>query len=479
MKTALFLTPKIRKGIIHLVVLAIIANLFVNTFYDFPDRHLNSYTILTTAIIFYIHSLFLLPLLLEKKVLKIYLLLTVTSFILFTLIISWLEAIRSSLITHSEDGTALVPLDFFSRKDWIIDGAIHLFPIFITIILISFIYYLSTNSIKKFLPYLEIGINVLILTIIYVFAVLDPHMKTKENLSVALLLFVFYINTFLITPVLLEEKKKLKYGFLLVALCASFYVLISKIIRNLFSDVQTGENVFQIIFTLTSILFITLFLSFIYGYTRQKIKAREKSFDLKLGAKESELSLLKSQVNPHFLFNSLNTLYATALTENAPKTAESIAKLASLIRYMQEDINKDYIPLQNEIKYLQDYITIQKLRCAVEPEVEIHFENFENHSISPGLLIPFVENAFKYGIDPSTLSKLKISVVCDDTKITFECINSYDENYKTYYKEQGFGIGIENAKQRLELVYPKKHTFEIVKENGIFSIKIVINTSKK
>jgi sensor histidine kinase YesM len=477
MKTASFLTPKIRKRIIHLVVLIIVTKFFLNTYSNFPYRSLNSYTILTAAIIFYIHSLFVLPLLLEKKVLKIYLLLTITSFILFTLIISWLEAIRSSLITHSEDGTALVPLDFFSRKDWIIDGAIHLFPIFITIILISFIYYLSTNSIKKFLPYLEISVNMLILLIICAFAVLEPHMKTKENLSVALLLSVFYINTFLITPVLLVEKKKLRYSFLLILISTVFYILICKILGNPFRDTNSGEDVFYVFFTLISILSITLFLSFLYGYVRLKIKAKEKSFDIKLGAKESELNLLKSQVNPHFLFNSLNTLYATALTENAPKTAESIAKLASLIRYMQEDINKDFIPLQNEIKYLQDYIAIQKLRCAVEPEVEIDFENFENHSISPGLLIPFVENAFKYGIDPSRLSKLKISVVCDNTKITFECINSYDENYKTYYKEQGFGIGIENAKQRLKLVYPKKHTFEIVKENGNFSIKIVINTS--
>lgn len=239
------------------------------------------------------------------------------------------------------------------------------------------------------------------------------------------------------------------------------------------------RHIYHLIFNISGILLITFFLSFIYGYSRLKIIAKEKSFDLKLGAKESELKLLKSQVNPHFLFNSLNTLYATALTENAPKASESIAKLASLIRYMQEDINKDFIPLQKEIKYLEDYITIQKLRCSVEPQVETHFENFENHIISPGLLIPFVENAFKYGINPSEPSKLKVSVYCNENSIIFECINSYDEDYKTYYKEQGFGIGIENAKQRLELVYPQNHVFEIVKENSIFSVKIVINTSKK
>jgi len=222
-------------------------------------------------------------------------------------------------------------------------------------------------------------------------------------------------------------------------------------------------------------VFIDYTLSFIYGFIRHRIKNKSIALD----AKESELKLLKSQVNPHFLFNTLNTLYSTALEENAPKTAESTAKLASLIRYMQEDINKDFIPLENEIKYLENYISIQKLRCFIEPDIETKFIHIENHKLSPGLLIPFVENAFKYGIDPSKKSKLSVSIICEKNTISFECINTYDENYKTYYKEQGFGIGIKNAKQRLELVYPKKHTIDIKKENNIFSVKINLNITNK
>jgi hypothetical protein len=471
--------------IIHMIVLTIAYALLIHTSYNLTaSRSLEIYNNLTLISIFYIHSLLLLPILIEKKNLKKYLLLTLGCLVFISIIRSWLRAMHSSLITYHEDGTRPLPMDFFSRKEWIIGSIIEFFPMFITIGGLSFIFYLLIHRVRIFLPYLEIGINLLILAIIYVFAVLAPHMGTKENLSVALLLSVFYTHTFLIAPILIKEKKKLKYGLLLTVLCACYYVLITKVFGIPKFDSETGnpasfKNILSLIFIISSSLLITLFLSFVYAYSRLKIKAREKLFDLKLGAKESELNLLKSQVNPHFLFNSLNTLYATALTEDAPKTAESIAKLASLIRYMQEDINKDFIPLQNEIKYFKDYIAIQKLRCAIEPDVELYFENSENHFISPGLLIPFVENAFKYGINPSLFSKLKISVVCHDNKITFECINSYDENYKTYYKEQGFGIGIENAKQRLELVYPKKHTFEIIKENGNFSIKIVINTSKK
>jgi LytS/YehU family sensor histidine kinase len=213
-------------------------------------------------------------------------------------------------------------------------------------------------------------------------------------------------------------------------------------------------------------------VSFIYGYIRIKIKNKDKVLEIK----NSELHLLKSQVIPHFLFNTLNTLYSTALEEKAEKTAQSTAKLASLIRYMQEDINKEFIPLENEIKYLNDYIAIQELRCAVKPNIETEFVNIKNHNISPGLLIPFVENAFKYGIDPSKPSTLKVSVVCNENTINFECVNSYKTDFKTYYKEQGFGIGIKNAKQRLELIYPKKHTFSISKQEELFSVNMSINT---
>lgn len=483
MEAITLFTKKNRKGIIHLVVFAIAISLVISVFSHFMYNLSKSYTALAAIIYFYIHSQFLLPILIEKKALKMYFSLTLGCFIFLSVAICWFVALHSSFVTFHENFTPTHPSDFLDKAS-IISFLSGFFPTLIIVGFCSFIYYKLINDIKSFSPYLEIFFNQIFLMSIFYFAVFTPQIRIKEIIVTSITLIVFYTNTFLITPVLITERKKPKYGFLLIILFICYYLFMIKAFGIPKFDPETGShatyrNTLHLVYLISGILFLTLFLSFIYGYSRIKIKAKQKSFELKLEAKESELNLLKSQVNPHFLFNSLNTLYATALTENAPKTAESIAKLASLIRYMQEDINKDFIPLQNEIKYLQDYITIQKLRCAVEPEVEINFENFENHSISPGLLIPFVENAFKYGIDPSTLSKLKISVVCDDNKITFECINSYDKNYKTYYKEQGFGIGIENAKQRLELVYPKKHTFEIVKENGNFSIKIVINTFKK
>ncbi|WP_157941174.1 MULTISPECIES: sensor histidine kinase [Arenibacter] len=282
-------------------------------------------------------------------------------------------------------------------------------------------------------------------------------------------LLFFYLNVLFFGPVLLSDKKLGKYLFLIIT-----SLIIIGIGTKLIYGIRYSPNllVFAIHFMLTALL------SLIYCYVRLKLKKDQLIFNLKLGAKDSELQLLKSQVNPHFLFNTLNTLYATALEENAPKTAESTAKLANLLRYMQNDITKDFIPLENEIKYLEDYITIQKLRCEVKPQVETIFKNCEGKTLSPGLLIPFVENAFKYGIDPSKPSKLKVSVICDASKINFECVNSYDDNFNTYYKEQGFGMGIKNAKQRLDLVYPKNYTLDISKANHIFTVKLNITSNK-
>lgn len=482
MSIATFFTPKIRNGIIHLIVLIIAYQFLIQSSYRFQaSRTLEIYNNSTLIFFFYIHSLLMLPLLIKKKNLKKYLLLIFVCYILVTIAGSWLRASHSSLIIVHKDGTSPDPLEFFFRKDWVVGYAGSLLPSFISIGILSFIYYIIIHNIKNFLPYLEIIVNGFILSIIYAFIIIIPEMGSPEFILFCIVLMVFYSNTFWITPILIKDQNKLKYFIFLIVLSSSYYFLLMLSLKVPQFMQETGnpfsvENKSELIILSLIILFITLFLSFLYGYIRLKIKSKEKVLTQKLGAKDSELQLLKSQVNPHFLFNTLNILYATALEEKATKTAEITAKLASLIRYMQEDINKDFIPLENEIKYLQDYITIQKLRCAVTPQIETEFVNIKNHRISPGLLIPFVENAFKYGIDPSKPSTLKVSVICNKSTIHFECVNSFNENYKTYQKEQGFGIGIKNAKQRLALIYPKKHTFEIIKRNNIFLVNISINT---
>ncbi|MBL4879813.1 MAG: histidine kinase [Oleispira sp.] len=479
MTTSLYFNPKIRKRIVHFAVLLfIIKYLFVSNIInlistDFPGIRWEIYQNSIITITFYIHTFLLLPILLNKKKPVKFASVIFLGFLLVNALIIWTDAIRSTEITYYFTNTRPKPFDVFIENLNYMTSLL-LFS-YVPYLLISFVYYILTiNKVSReklfSLKHTELIVNaVVFISILFLFFIEDKSSNhiIKVGTVLGLLASVFYINTFVITPIFFKNSRKY---FLLISLFLFFSIKVSQ--WTSFSIHFLNTNAINII------VLIIFVLSFIYGYVRIKLKLKEQIFNLKLGAKESELNLLKSQVNPHFLFNTLNTLYATALEENASKTSESIAKLASLIRYMQEDINKDFIPLKNEIKYLQDYITIQKLRCAVEPQIETNFENAESHSISPGLLIPFVENAFKYGVNLSKASQLKVSVVCDKNTIYFKCVNSYQEDYKTFEKEHGFGIGIKNAKQRLELVYPKEHTFEIVKEKSLFSVLISINTEK-
>src|SRR5690606_7842893 len=359
--------------------------------------------------------------------------------IIYSFAFGWISAISLGALDNSKDIFSITPLKLIDFN--------LIFRAFLTIIpigVLAWFYFLFVTDSEKlkvlfFRRNMERTINILVVGLIIIYVFIMPQVNSCEPFLFTMLFIVFfYINTFFIVPFLFKDKRKPMFFvasfFWFLILYGLFFLIpysYSGPFRERFQEIYFEPYYIFRIFVLA--FAPTYLLSFIYGYVRFKIKNQDK----KLEAKESELQLLKSQVNPHFLFNTLNTLYATALEEQAPKTAESTAKLANLLRYMQEDINKEFIPLENEIKYVQDYIAIQKLRCSVTPKIETKFENIEAKVISPGLLIPFVENAFKYGIDPSKPSKLKVSVICDEDTTHFECVNSYNDNFQTYYKEQG------------------------------------------
>ncbi|WP_242133878.1 sensor histidine kinase [Aestuariivivens marinum] len=442
-------------------------NLFNGSFYD---------SLLFVFTIYFI-ALIIIPLLLKNW--KKYLHIPILYITIYSLLLGWIRAVQRSNSVLLRKGFSVEPMEYFTF-DSVFKLSMTLIPMGIMALLYS-IFVMDWGKLKKgfFQKNTEKTINsiAVILIMLYV-SIMPAKPKTDAFFFVSFFILFFYINTFYISPILFIYNKKLKYIIITIlwfGTLNAIYFLILYFFSGPMGKSIVTRNALSISFILraTFMAYIPLFLvSLTYGYIRVKIKNQDNILE----AKESELSLLKSQVNPHFLFNTLNTLYSTALEENAKKTAQSTAKLASLIRYMQEDINKDFIPLESEVKYLKDYMNIQELRCAIAPQIETEFSNIENHTISPGLLIPFVENAFKYGIDPSKPSTLKVSVVCNENTINFECINSYNDAFKTYYKEQGFGIGIKNAKQRLELVYPKKHTFSINKTDHLFSVNMSINT---
>jgi LytS/YehU family sensor histidine kinase len=190
----------------------------------------------------------------------------------------------------------------------------------------------------------------------------------------------------------------------------------------------------------------------------------------------TEIKFLKSQVNPHFLFNTLNNLFSMAQGKGNDELADGISKLSGMMRYMLYDSNEDGVPLCKEITYLQECITLNKLRYADE-EVIVTFDHagpIADVSIAPMLFIPFVENAFKHGVAIGQRAAIQIAIVISGQKLNFTCINT-DYSIIRKMEMEISGIGLENVQRRLELVYPGKHRLTIKKEDGKFMVNLEID----
>lgn len=200
---------------------------------------------------------------------------------------------------------------------------------------------------------------------------------------------------------------------------------------------------------------------------RYKVKA-DKAISLlktELGQSNAHFDFLRSQINPHFLFNSLNTIYGLALQENAVQTSSAVEKLSGMMRFMLRENMEAWIPLNREIEYLQNYISLQQLRIGNHPSVkmDVYIDDAEAAGqIAPMLLIPFVENAFKHGISYKEPSYIRISLQVRNGQIEFDVANSkHERSGSDAAREDEGGIGIENSRQRLKLLYGEKHELMI------------------
>jgi LytS/YehU family sensor histidine kinase len=215
-------------------------------------------------------------------------------------------------------------------------------------------------------------------------------------------------------------------------------------------------------------------------YQLQKDKILQlRGVEKALARSRTDLQFLRSQVNPHFLFNTLNTLYGTALQENAEHTAAGIQKLGDMMRFMLHENNLAFIRMDREIEYLKNYISLQKLRTQSSPEISIE-DNIQeqncNHKIAPMLLIPFVENAFKHGISLKERSWIKIDLSCNEKEIHFEVRNSMHSRQENDPENERSGIGFKNVLERLKLIYPGKHRISFNGDGKEFFVQLAIES---
>jgi two-component system LytT family sensor kinase len=215
-------------------------------------------------------------------------------------------------------------------------------------------------------------------------------------------------------------------------------------------------------------------------YLQRKDKITElRGAEIALSKSTANLQFLRSQINPHFLFNALNTLYGTALIDGSKRTANGIQMLGDMMRFMLDDNHLDFIPLSNEISYLQNYIALQKLRIQDSDEIEI-VEKFTvdncNHEIIPMLLIPFVENAFKHGININEKSWINIVLTCNNDRIIFNVRNSIHKTEANDPERKHSGIGLKNVKERLMIFYEGRHELRYAATEKEFIVELIIDT---
>ncbi len=201
---------------------------------------------------------------------------------------------------------------------------------------------------------------------------------------------------------------------------------------------------------------------------------KEKQTAQEIQKQKLEIKALKAQINPHFLFNTLNNLMGTAISENAPQTSLQIQQLASIMRHVVEETQAEYTPIEKELKFLGDYIELMQLRVPKEENIRINVRiDFDENSflISPLILITFIENAFKYGISINQACFVDILLTIENKKIDLVCKNAIGN------VENSTETGLESVKKRLELTYPQKHSLEISKENNVFEVVFKLDLS--
>lgn len=306
----------------------------------------------------------------------------------------------------------------------------------------------------------------------------DLHGKTVHPFSALTFLFLFYLNAFVLIPFLLKQKRWVAYGLVVlgaIVLLEGGRALILSLGQESpdisFWSVFFGEN------HLGDAMSLGLIVSTGYVFTKDWIINLRLIEKLEAEKTAAELAHLKAQVDPHFLFNTLNSLYALALEENSPDTADGIAKLGTLMRYNLHDSQAEKIPLGKEIDYVQKYIELQQLRTTEQNRVDLDIqvgEAGQNALIAPMLLIPFVENAFKYGISPTEKTFIRISMAL---KKGFFHLNVENSIIAKAQSQKTGGLGLQNAKKRLSLLYPGQHELLCQKEGSTFTVhlKIVIN----
>lgn len=309
---------------------------------------------------------------------------------------------------------------------------------------------------------------------------MNDHISFRD-LIVIFLIFpainigLFYINFLVYIPRFLDKKRYWAYACIVLVTIVIFGVikygvgLVFKdviLMRNKGHEVSFPHYFFSTVFT--SLIFF--FLSTVLKFTTDWFLNERVQRDLENQRLTAELAFLKSQINPHFLFNSLNSIYSLAY-QKSDTTPEAILKLSEIMRYMLYECNDNRVDLSKELQYLHNYIDLQKIRFGNKAFIDFKvMGDVTNQQIVPLLLIAFIENAFKHGVANDVMTPIKLLINVDECKLHF-----YIQNKKhTHNRDAIGGIGLTNVQRRLNLLYPGKYTLNIRDTEDTYTCELSI-----
>lgn len=279
----------------------------------------------------------------------------------------------------------------------------------------------------------------------------------------AYIMGIIWINHFILIPFLLDKRRYFFYVVLLIGtLLLAAYL-------------KVNNKTLQVISKLFFFFLYTTGTGMAAFFLRRNMIIRKENEEKEKLQKEMELNYLKEQVNPHFLFNALNSIYSLS-RQQSPETTDVVMQLSELMRYQLESSKKDSVLLKEELEFIENYLLLEEKRLGDRCTIELGISgDVSDLSISPMLLIPFVENAIKHGAQSTNKSsKIDISASIKNNTLYFSVVNSKPT---TASESERKGLGLENVKRRLRLLYPNVHSLEIEDQENEYQVQLSIDLS--
>ena len=293
-------------------------------------------------------------------------------------------------------------------------------------------------------------LSTIVVPVLINFYVLIPLLLKKER-------YFFYVVVFIINILVFTQLNIWFFEYLIDYVFPDYYFI------SYHSNI-TLFTIFAVFLIITTLIKLSVDWFYFNSHENRELKISNQHI-------QTQLSTLRSQINPHFLFNSLNVIYALAI-ENKAETKDAIVQLSDILRYVIYDSNREYVTLKDEVALLKNYIEFQQFRHQQNDNITFNCTIVdENYQIYPMLLLPLVENSFKYGIKGDINNTfIHINLIQKNKEFMFDIENNYSENLLETNEHSG--LGLENIKKNLEIVYPKKHNFKISKTKDIFKVTL-------